>query len=88
MYFATFSRFKKKIRTVERKEERDICVGDCLLGNIADPYKYLFGPWLLKFCYILNVPSSRNLFVVLFVYRVAAFCMFLFNFIFASIYSR
>ena len=43
------SRFKRKDRKVGRKEKRrDIYVGDCLLGNIADPYKYLFGPWLLK----------------------------------------
>ena len=27
----------------------------------------------LKFCSILNVPSSRNLFVVLFTYRIALF---------------
>ena len=66
MDFATFSRFDRK---VERKEKRrDIYVGDCLLGNITDPYKYLFGPWLLKPCYILDVPSCRNLFIVLFAY--------------------
>ena len=55
--------------------------------NIADPYKYLFGPWLLKPCYILNVPSCRNLFVVLFAYRVAFFCIFLFSFILSNLFS-
>ena len=50
MDFATFSRFERKDRKVERKEkeERNIYVGNCLLGNIADPNKYLFGPRLLK----------------------------------------
>ena len=44
MDFATFSSFKRKDRKVERKkkEERDIYVGDCLLGNIADPYKFVW----------------------------------------------
>ena len=42
-------------------------------------HNYLFGPHLLKFCYILNAPSCWNLLVMLFIYRVAFFCTLSFS---------
>ena len=39
----------------------------------------MFDPHISKFCYILNIPSCRNLFVVLFTYWVASFCIYLFQ---------
>ena len=84
MDFATFSRFKRKDRKErDGKRKRDICGFDIIFFALI----ICLCPHVLKPCYILNVPSCRNLFIVLFAYRVAFFCMFLFSFIFASIYS-
>ena len=78
MDFATFSRSKKKERKKKEKKtkERHLYL-IWSAGNIAD----ILNSYLVRTYYILNVPSCRNLFVVLFAYRVAFFCMFLFSFI-------
>ena len=48
------------LKKVERKEERDIYVRDCLLGNIADPYKYLFYLGVLKtLLYFISLLVSK-----------------------------
>ena len=51
-------------------------------------FYYLFGRRLLKLCYILNAPLGWNLLVVLFIYRVAFFCKYLFQLRIAFINSH
>ena len=78
---------RQKSRKKRKKKKETFTLETVCRGNIADPYKYLFGPWLLKPYYILNVPSCRNLFIVLFAYGVPFFCMFLFSFIRFNLFS-
>ena len=64
MDFDTFSRFKRKDRKETKEKERTD-------SNIAGALIIFLCPHVLKPCYILVVPSCRNLFIVLFAYRIA-----------------
>ena len=93
----TFSSKRKK----REKEERETFVFKTVCWfNIAGtlkrkkekrkelflkPHNYLFGRRLLKLCYILNAPLCWNLLVMLFIYRVAFFCTYIFSFVSLSL---
>ena len=96
------SKRKKKEKEKEEKDCWETFMFDtaCWL-NIAGFFKkkrkkkeelflksYLFGCRLLKLCYIFNAPLCRNLLVVLFIYRVAFFCTYLFQLRITFINSR
>ena len=61
MVSLSLSQFKEGRK---EKKKRDIYVGDCLLGNIADPYKYLFGPWRIKNLVILYISPRVEIYCV------------------------
>ena len=62
-----------KADSLKEKEKRK---KELLLKSL----NYLFGRRLLMLCYILNAPLCWNLLVVLFIYRVAFFCTYLYRF--------
>ena len=86
MDFATFLRFKSKDRREKKTKERHLCLS-LSAGNIAGTLDVCLCPHVLKTLLYFKCPSCRNLFVVLFAYRVAFFCIFLFSFIRFNLFS-
>ena len=97
---ATFSRFKGKERKVQRKEkekkkkkkkkeERKTFLFETVCWrSIAVPYKYLFGPRLLKFWLYFKCPLVEIYLLCYLPSELPSFACISFSASFTSIYSR